>query len=109
MCEFLFYEYLIKNRVVAQLVVFLVWVQEVAGSSPVYPTNADVVQLVRMLRMWRHRFESCMYRTMPIAVGYVCFIVLFGRKLCSLNGKTFDVGSNPIIIFFIFFNYENKL
>lgn len=37
----------------------------------------DIVQLVRILRMWRHRFESCMYRTMPTVVGYVCFIVLF--------------------------------
>lgn len=62
--------------------------------------------------MWRHRFESCMYRTMPTAVGYVCFIVLFGRKLCSLNGKTSDVGSNPVITFFIFLvmkiNYKNQ-
>ena len=35
MCEFLFYEY----RVVAQLVVFLVWDQEVAGSNPASPTH----------------------------------------------------------------------
>ena len=61
MCEFLFYEYLIKNRVVAQLVVFLVWDQEVAGSSPVYPTNADVVQLVRTRDSYprSRRFKSC--------------------------------------------------
>ena len=47
MCEFLFYEYLIKNRVVAQLVVFLVWDQEVAGSSPAYPTKKyfNIIQL----------------------------------------------------------------
>ena len=28
-----------QNRVVAQLVVYLVWDQDVAGSSPVYPTK----------------------------------------------------------------------
>lgn len=77
----------IRNRVVAQLVVHLVWDQDVAGSSPVYPTMLQ--------HGWSRNIQQITYFS-----GLICQKPLSPITVLWCNGNTSGFGpeiggSNP--------------